>query len=126
MVGQQQFVLLPQAVGMPVGRLGVDLVPLRELLADRPARCGPVPPLLTFGSNVVGGAPGPIVIGVGGGQVDGQRVDLGGDVTLIDVIRLFERTTVVLDGQPVGVLVEAGVGDRAAEAGKTSGVSTQR
>ena len=117
-IGQQQLVLFPQPVGVPVGGLGVDVVPLRELLADRLARRGPVAPLLTLGGDVVGGAAGGLVGLLGVGEIDGQRVDLGGDVTLVDVVGLPQRSPVVLDGQPVGVLVQPGVGDGAPEAGE--------
>ena len=120
-VGHQQLVLFAQPLGVPVGGLGVDVAPLRVLLADRLARRGPVAPLLALSSDVVGGAAGLLIGLLGGGQFDGQRVDLGGDVALVQVFGLLDRAPVILDGQPVGVLVQAGVGDGAAEAGEHVG-----
>ena len=125
-LGQQQLVLLAQPVGVPVGGLGVDLAPLRILITDRLGRGRPVAPLLTLRGDVVGGPPRALVGVLGGGQVDGQGVDLRGHVALVQVVRLFERTPVVLDRQPVGILVQAGVGDRAAEPREhVRGVDTQ-
>ena len=58
MVGEQQLVLFAQPVGVPVGGLGVDLAPLRVLLADRLARRRAVAPLLALRGDLVGGVPG--------------------------------------------------------------------
>ena len=69
-VGHQQLVLFAQPVGVPVGGLGVDLAPLRVLLADRLARRRPVAPLLALGGDVVGGAAGLLVGLLGGGQFE--------------------------------------------------------
>ena len=115
MVGHQQLVLFAQPVGVPVGGLGVDLAPLRVLLADRLARGRAVAPLLALGGDVVGGVPGLLVGLLGGCEFERQRVDLGGDVALVQVLGLLDCAPVVLDGQPVGVLVQPGIGDRAAE-----------
>ena len=120
-LSQQQLVLLAQAIGVPVGGVGVDLIPLRELLTDRLARRGPVAGPLTLGRDVVGGAPGALKGLFGSCEFDRQRVDLGGDVTLIDVVGLLEWAPIVLDGESVGVLVQACVGDRATEARKQIG-----
>ena len=120
-LGQQQLVLFAQPVGVPVGGLGVDLAPLRVLLADRLARGRAVAPLLALGGDVVGDAAGLLVGVFGGGEFECQRVDLGGDVTLVQVLGLLDGLAVVLDREPVGVLVQPGVGDRAAEAGEHVG-----
>ena len=95
-VGHQQLVLFAQPVGVPVGGLGVDLAPLRVLLADRLARGGAVAPLLALRGDVVGGVPGLLVGLLGGGQFERQRVDLGGDVALVQVLGLLDR----LAGRP--------------------------
>ena len=103
---------------MAIGGVDVHLVPLWELLTDRLARRCPVTPLLTLRGDLVGLAPRLLVHLFGGGEIHGQRVDLRPDVALVDVIGLLERTAIVLDGQSLGVLVQAGVGDRAPEPGE--------
>jgi len=83
---------------VPVGGLGVDLAPLRVLLADRLARRRPVAPLLALRGDLVGRAPSLLVGLLGGRQFEGERVDLGRHVALVKVFGLLDRSPVVLDG----------------------------
>ncbi len=66
-VSHQQVVLFAQPIGVAVGGLGVDLAPLRVLLADRLARRRAVTPLLALGGDLVGGVPG-LLVGLLGGR----------------------------------------------------------